>query len=378
MNPLLLTILSTIAPIPCSGDIYDALQSRINACYSTGGEQCVIALSAGQCFVREVVELCPTVELEGVSEQHTKLKFPTGESGFHVLPYEQCQLEGKPWVGRVRLDRMTIRGTNSSTITYGLHINNHVRLDRLEISDFTQGINLTADVNAPMEGNANMFRMSEIHIYRTWHSGMVIDGGDANTGLLSQVSIDSQACLDPEQFEATLGPCHAVWDDGFLGNVYVATHVSDVRNGGLPYYMSNPNARHVLLGAYTEANLPYGYLSPTSLALGGLALWNGLGTWVQGRDTNGFRIINDLDPTNVVKMELGEAAGLAGTFYTLRANSLNPGWPLRMAASPTQGVYFMDIANLGVNSSILRWTGVNGTGYPLGTLRLRSTLLNID
>lgn len=370
-------VTAALAPIPCTGDITSTLQSRVHGCYGDAS-QCVIAIGPGTCYIDEVIELCPGVEIEGFSEQHTHLDVAEGTTAFHVLPYEQCQTEGNPWVGRVRLEKLTIDGTRSSSISYGLHAENHFRADRLQIYDFTQGVRIVSDVNLPVAGNANMFRMEEVYVARMDHSGFYLDGGDVNAGLLSQISVDSRVCENPSPFLSDLGPCHGIDDDGFLGNVYIATHVADVKNGGLPYNMTNWNARHALVGAYAETNQPPGYLSPTSLALGGLALWGGPGTWIQGNNVNSLRFINDLDPTNVVRLELGEVGGTSGTFMAMRSDALNPGWPLRWKVDPAQGVYYTDVAGLGVNNAITRIVGVSNHSYSLGSFLLRSSLFVVE
>lgn len=370
-------LFAALPPIPCNGDITSDLLSAIHGCYDDN-TQCVIAIGPGSCHVSETIELCPTVEISGESEQLTTLHFPGGTTAFHVLPYEHCEITGRPRVGRVRIEKMWIDGANTTTVSFGILANNHVRLNRLEISDFTQGINLSADVNSELEGNANMFRMEEVYIYRTWHSGMVIDGGDVNAGLLSQVSIQSQACLNPTPFLDELGPCYGILDDGFLGNVYVASHIADVKGGNTPHMLSNGNARHALVGAYMETNQPPGYLSPTSLAIGGLALWQGPGTWIQGQNSNGLRFINDIDPNNVVRLELGEVGNTPGTFLALRADGINAGWPIRIKSDPEKDQYFLDIADLGINKSFARVVGTSGSTYTLGTLLLRSSLLGVE
>lgn len=88
----------------------------------------------------------------------------------------------------------------------------------------------------------------------------------------------------PAQLVATApGTDNNIWVSGSMGGVNVGWHPyypvwQPAQPEGTYFYGSgyigdNPNARNIFIGCYAEGDEPPGYLSPTSMAMGGIASW---------------------------------------------------------------------------------------------------------
>lgn len=372
-----LSLLSVLLPltvpqyIECSGDVTTQIEDAVLDCYAGIGD-CRIELSSGLCSVSSSIKLCPGVEISGASEQFTKIDAAPGITLFNVRPYGECQNNGLPWHGLVRLEKLYLRGSRTSSVSYGIRAENQIRARRLIIEQFTQGVSISADSTRNPPGIANSFVMDDISIFYTDHAGFYVQGGDANIGLISLLRVSTPICENPAAFPS-LGSCAGIIDKGFLGNTYVAPATDGENPGIQSFLLDGVNARHALVGAYAENGQLPGYISKTTLVLGGLAPWDGPGTWIQGRRTNGFEILNELDPLNVTYLTLGEITGGGGVFWAASSSGLNPNWPLRLKSNLSLGVFQFDVANLN-SAAPLRIQGVTNPTYPLGSLFLNNVV----
>lgn len=165
------------------------------------------------------------------------------------------------------------------------------------------GIHIVADSANPNPpavpiGNVNNFELYKLYITGCAH-GVYLQGGDVNAG--SGFNIDVMYCR--------LG---GITDNSFLGNTWTACHTSS--NGGAPYSTSNPNARSVFIGCYSEGDQGPSSFSTATLVLGGL-LASGVNAAAREiyPDANGINVRSDLLVGGTVIGSLrGSAVGVVG------------------------------------------------------------------
>lgn len=364
--------MSNAVLIACAlgANISPALQSAADDCVRGAGP-CAIEISDGECSLGSTVELCPGVEISGASEQHTVIR--TATTAFHVRRYGSCRADGVRWTGSVRLEKLYLLGSPrhpTESPRFGVHAENNIRLGRLRMNGFTQGVRLVSDGRLSPPGLANLWRMDEVWIQNVEHAGVFVDGGDVNVGLALGLNISPPTCSAVDKWPQ-LGECAAIVDDAFLGNVYVAPHTAGTR--GRSYALTHPSARHALLGAYAEADQLPGYVGPQSMVLGGIGAWEGPGLHVVGQYFSGARFVNRRDPSNIVELELGGATNVPGTFFAARSHALGYSWPLRFKAEPSRMCYRLDVANL--DSAVpFRVSGAQ----PFGQTTLSSSLFVVE
>lgn len=340
------------------------LEDAVNACYAGG--DCTIDVPRGTHRLERTIELCPTVELTGDSEQNTFITAPPGRTAIHVLPFGECRNRGLPWHGFVALERLDVGGIKTATASFGILAENKVRIRRLRVHNFTQGVRISSDERRKVPGNANLWEMERVDVWYTDHAGVYVQGGDVNVGYARHVSVHSGVCQNPEAF-TSLGPCAGIRGEPFLGGVWVASHVSDA-NGHRSYDFPARNGPEVLIGPYAETGDAASWVGPVSSVIGGKSHWEGPGIRVMGQRLNGLILENGRDPANHVTLFLGEPAGPGAFFAAVPLL----GYPLRLKYELGSDSFRFDIANLNKGAA-LRIQAVEGK-YKLGTVRLRSML----
>lgn len=148
-------------------------------------------------------------------------------NGFTIHQYGIHFLPGASW--SVVRD-MRFKGFGSGV---GLDIESHgIRLSNLWVDNWEHGIR--AYSTGPNSGNANGQSWHDL-VVRNCATGILLDGGDANAGLLTNV-------------ESTNNGIH-IHDSSFLGN----THVAGISDGnGIYRVHDSPAAYSTLVGTYAE------------------------------------------------------------------------------------------------------------------------------
>jgi hypothetical protein len=140
---------------------------------------------------------------------------------------------------------------------HGIHLRGKALIRDCYIYNF-QGDGIygktTAGGGGAAEGNDNNTRI-ECCLVQSCRNGLALDLADANAGMISGCNFD-----DNRQW--------GVFDSSFLGNTYVACHVSG--SGAGAYKTDDPSGRHVFIGCYSESGQPTSSFAGPTLVLGGL------------------------------------------------------------------------------------------------------------
>lgn len=362
------------------------IQAAIDAC----GDHCVVDLPPGVTDVLQPLELCHGVVIRGAEDGSSELHF-TGTDGLRLRSYAWCRDRGLAWHGRQTITNVLITGTAATSTnapTAGLMVENHFELRRVRVRGFTIGIHLSAD-SANRGSNANGWRMEDVQATKAEHAGVWFHGGDSNTGLWTTGGVSSN-CTKASKWNSVIGvDCAGVIEASFLGNTLINIQtasnwehkegctrdsVSCILQQYPGFRFSGSNQRSLCIGCYTEQDQIPSVISPNSIALGGLSSWTGSGMRFWGTRMNSLRITNSLDPNNRVEVEFGNITSVGGAAMAVNSNGIRTSWPLRFRADPVSKTWFWDVGNSG-QTRIFRIVGDTGTGYPLGTLRLKSSMV---
>lgn len=391
-----------IKPSECEGDLCDItapLKDAISSCESNppiadnhisrNRVGCRFELPAGRLVLSETVELCRQHDIVGKGGNfwgaRTRLETLGGYTGIWLRYFTECNAEGKGGGsgGSIISDLALYSplGTSTTTPSYGILVESaRVTLKRLWIRGFVQGIRISADHTRPKPTNANLPTVDHVTVDVNEHSGIFIQGGDSNAGLLSLPNVHSN-CWFANRWTSQLGVCANIHDRSFLGNTIVAGHTSfckDAETGDIceGYRFSNNSQRSVCVGCYAEKNQLAGSLSQSSNAIGGIPGqgWVGKGSYFFGSRINRLIVINNggtpTDITDDVQVEMGMASNLVGVAFQIRAFAFQTGsWPLALHVNKEGGFYSLRLAN-SESYSVMRIYGVHHPDAYLGGFHL--------
>ena len=105
------------------------------------------------------------------------------------------------------------------------------------------------------EGGPNLMCLKDITIQDCAGHGIYVDGQDTNAGYFIGINSDGNRGW-------------GIWDNSFLGNTYIACHVTGNTLGD--YFAYDPNARNVFVGCYQEGGKGSHLQSP-GVHLGGVS-----------------------------------------------------------------------------------------------------------
>lgn len=331
-----------------------------------------------EAYTTKPITLCRQVVLEGISGAGwgaaTVIK-TDGETGIHVSDTAHCESLGfeenssGAW-SSIRDLALQDVGNYGTPLRYsaGILMEARAEVTSVWIRGFTQGIRICAgharetvtSTAAFFQGaatNANAFRLINVTVDLSRHSGVFIDGADVNAGYTLGVN-STRNCKDADLYTPHLGPCANLHESSFLGNTHIAPHsadAKDLRDGQHHQYLSdNVNARNVWLGPYSESGDGVSIASRQDIVLGGLSAWDGSGEGIRFQDgfLDGFCTWDDRPGQRPFgeQLCLGRFAGggvfaanaTIDPFKTSRALRLKPG-VLGNAAT-----WMLGINNLGV------------------------------
>lgn len=321
---------------------------------SRGG--CRFELPAGDLLMTQTVKLCRQHDIVGKGGRfrgaRTRVEVPGCTTPFVLADFEECTMygEGGGAGGALLSDFALVKTHNTCTTQpdFGVVIEApNTRLERLYVSGFVQNVRVSAGKNRSPSTNANLTKLVDSTLTSAKHTGLLIEGEDANAGYFADSDIQSN-CNNWRFWEPVLGRCANVHENSFLGNTFNAIHTArcvDLATGQMceSFYSEGDSQRATFVGPYTERDQLPGVLSRNTVSIGGLSEWSGKGGWLQGRRMNALILVNELDPSNPVQLELGEAANLGGVALQLRAPSIS-NWPLSVNATKT-GFWSFRLAN---------------------------------
>jgi hypothetical protein len=101
------------------------------------------------------------------------------------------------------------------------------------------GIRIRAQIGGggDLEGNANLWTLTDISSQLNGSDGLYVVGNDSNAGCATNVNCSNNGG-------------YGIYDSSFLGNTYVGCHVDNNTSGA--YKTDNANAQTVFVGCYTE------------------------------------------------------------------------------------------------------------------------------
>lgn len=196
---------------------------------------------AGKYYFASTIEMKRSVRLTGEGNGHptaypTLLQFAANITGIRVQSYNTIgeTVEATPTGsgGGSIIEGFGIFSSYNGTIGHGVHIKASCELKNCNIVGFAEnGVNIFASAGAggSTEGNANLWRASNLRIQQCGGHGFFVKGADANAG--TAISIDASGN----------GKC-GILDSSFLGNTYIGCHSDSngkkslIRYGGVWYY----------------------------------------------------------------------------------------------------------------------------------------------
>lgn len=257
----------------------------------------------------------------------------------------------------------------------GIHAEAKVHIESVWMIYADLGVWITADVSRTPKSNANAYRIYNLATEYTRHAGVLIQGGDANAGVALALNV-STACLAKQteeglRLQEKFGPCAGYRDRSFLGSFVLGAHFA-AAEGEPDFEIAGASNHGACFGCYVEGSTPPALSAQWSQWIGGIGPHpTGPGFRLDGNRTTSFRVVNDLDPANVVTFELGRQTATLGTFWAARHHTNN--WPLRFKWRPDLlgGVYLEDVGNAAAGQVLtIRGTREGTDASPLGRLRL--------
>lgn len=317
---------------------------------------CKFLLPAGDHTISETISSCRAHDYEGRSGRHrrslTSISSPV--TAFHGRGFGDCAASGfgSTSAGAISVRNLGLKfpsGAHTTKIV-GVKAEAKIHLEEVYMIYPDVGVWITADVTRTPKSNANASRLINVAVEYTRHASFIFNGGDSNAHAILAPN-GSTACMakyDPAEMaalEAEFGPCGGYVDRSFLGNFAVAGHFAAAAD--YPDILISGASNHgTCLGCYVEGATPVDLAAPWSMWLGGKGPGIlGTGFRLDGSMTNTLQVTNDMDPANVVTVQMGRASNSNGAYWTLKQSANN--WPLRMKFNKTlnNGSYLEDVAN---------------------------------
>ena len=186
----------------------------------------------------------------------TRLRFPINKTGLRVMGSTESPDGGS--AARANIRDILLDGGGGTT-GHGIHASTTVYVERCFVDGFAQdGINIVADAQQGT-GNANCWSIRDTTCVNNGRDGFYCQGGDVNAGVAINLDASSNGRW-------------GIYDDSFLGNTYVACHVSNNGLGSVKTMTVGGAvvAANVFLGCYVELYGNYGSeIKAPSIVIGG-------------------------------------------------------------------------------------------------------------
>lgn len=249
---------------------------------------------------------------EGMSSSW--LEFPKDVDGVRIFrdlppstPGLQPPLYQRPRGDLSTLSRLRITGQRGSG-GHGVRVEATCRLIDIYVQGF-EGNGVHADCSVPSK-NANACYFERVRV-NDCHDGFFFDGSDSNA--CNVIACNATSCRG-----------WGINDNSFLGNYVFGFHSASCFG---PFRATNPNARSVFVGCYSEGDQAMPHVHAPSLVVGGISGGNAASGGFLGEGFGALRLRRnqaffdvDADPANPVRVTLG-SSGVGGTALELVAGA---------------------------------------------------------
>jgi hypothetical protein len=318
-------------------DFAPAIDRAMVAC---AGAPCSIELGPRAYTVSRPIDVCAPLELSGVgpafellgsvitTRRFTAIRtWHQGKCPRKDIPATQGHLV----IRDVALRNMDVRGAGVSIPGeqpfFGLDVRTRVHLENMQVRGYVQGLRMVC--SAKEEGsNCNVSSVRAFDAVTSEHSGVFVQGADANAILFDRVSA-SGSCRMAARWEAlTAGVrakysyapvCAALYDASFLGNQWNAAHVANTPKPSLGFAVIGNSNYSTLLGTYLELDSSPGYADKVATIIGGHSGFTGPAGQLRGATMPGLSIV----PGDGRRLDFGVQTNRGGA--TMRAASPGTG-----------------------------------------------------
>jgi pectate lyase-like protein len=261
--------------------------------------------------------------LQGVSGSGwypgTTLLFDPGVTGIVVDRFNTSSDGGQGDWSVIR--DIAIKAKSQAGTAHGIWLKARALIEDCYVSGFSgNGIEINASTSYTPKTNANNWEIHNCRIDKNGGHGVHVKGADTNAGRAFGVDSSNNGGW-------------GFYDESFLGNTYIGCHAQANGLGG--YSATNPNARSVFVGCYTEGGQPPNVINSPSLILGGMMGTKGTGYYlIDGVLSPTVRIRNSKGPLattlgfspDVEQGVLSFSASDGSLPYRLRYAFSGPGW----------------------------------------------------
>lgn len=310
-----LDVLSGIGSI----DVLPAFKRAIAATFAQGNfvyPACgVIKLPAGKMLFGDTLVLDSSIHIVGHSAGQsggnwsTTIVFPADTTGIIVKKGQVNPLENG---GDGSIIEGVFLSGGRGSYGHGIWLQGRAKIRDCFITNFAEnGINVVADSGS--RTNANNWIVDTASSNGNGGHGIYVQGGDTNAGCAQQVDVSANGGW-------------GILDASFLGNTYIACHAAANVSGA--YKSSNPNARCLFLGCYSEGGQPDSEISYPSTVVGGI--WSGLKGTGNFAVDGGFNVVKSKNGNGKPQIAVGTGGGVNSNFTSAVLSLTDPEhsyWP---------------------------------------------------
>jgi hypothetical protein len=353
-------------------DLAPGLQRAVDHCESltttwTGDQNtgCEVVGANGLYYWGSTVSVCatPNINLRGA-----KILSASDVTLIRFEGFGRCDQLGKVRSGRPSLRDFYARPfstTSSVVIVPAIEIHSPVTLERAHLQYFDQGVEVYANASATLpedRANANSWIMRDVIVQGSLHTGVFVDGPDANVGVATSVKSTSN-CTKGSATTPAHGQCADIFDGAFLGCTWEAASTGyaqdDDTNAVFPGIVlgDSANSRSVCVGCYIEGGYGGGVVAGTANVIGGIGSWTGGGNRLEGNRISGLEAIGS---DGLISVKLGALTG--GGALTLTPINATGTYPLRFKYDAATYSILLNVANVSAGHALRIGTSLSAIG----------------
>ena len=166
-----------------------------------------------------------------------------------------------------------IMGTNIQA--HGILMSAKATVRNCRVTGFAgHGVSVAADVHGRAGSQASLWRLDNVWSVANKRCGFFVGGGDVNVGLGTHLNPINNGEW-------------GIWDDGFLGNTWIACHTRGNKAGS--FNLQGLTAPSVMIGCYSEGGQPPAVVNGRCISIGGLNYETGIIPQGTGAEVQGHR-----------------------------------------------------------------------------------------